>query len=46
LNAIDEGEEDTPMDGGGTMMDLYDTQKIKLLAISWNLHGKLPKDSE
>ena len=46
MNAIDEGEEGTPMDGDGNMMDPYDTQKIKLLAVSWNLHGKLPKDSE
>jgi len=24
------------------MVDPYDTQKVKILAVTWNLHGKIP----
>lgn len=27
-------------------MGHYDTQKLRMLAVTWNLHGKLPKDEE
>ena len=26
--------------------DPYDTQKVRILAVTWNLHGKIPKNDE
>lgn len=26
--------------------DPYDTQKLRVLAVTWNMHGKLPKSYE
>lgn len=39
-------EHTTPEKTKMRMIDPYDTQKVRILAVTWNLHGKIPSNDE
>lgn len=36
----------TPSKTKKRAIDPYDTQKVRILAVTWNMHGKIPKTDE